>query len=101
MIRHICLFQFKDFADGRSKAENVAITKRMLDALPQTVPEIRSSKTYTAAQGQNPDNCDLMLVSEFDDFDALQRYLVHPDHVAVGAFMRPVRLSRACIDLSV
>lgn len=101
MIRHICLFQFKDQAEGRSKAENVAIAKAMLDRLPQTVPAIRLLETFTGADGQNAANCDLMLVSEFDDFAALQTYLSHPDHVAVGNFMRPVRLSRACIDLAV
>ena len=26
MIRHICMFKFLDFAEGRTKAENIAIT---------------------------------------------------------------------------
>ncbi|MBR3290193.1 MAG: Dabb family protein, partial [Clostridia bacterium] len=42
MIRHIVMFKFKEEADGRTKAENVAITKSMLDALPGKIDWILS-----------------------------------------------------------
>lgn len=99
MIRHIVMFQFKEEAEGRTKAENVQITKNMLDALPAKIPQIRSSSTAINAFYADQTNYDLLLISDFDSFDDLQTYLVHPDHKAVGAFMRPVRLSRSCIDI--
>ena len=98
MIRHVCMFKFKDFADGRSKSENIAITKNMLDKLPGTIPYIISSSTYIGDEAQKPDNYDLILISDFKSLDTLEQYKVLPDHVAVGEFMRPVRLSRVCID---
>ena len=98
MIRHVCMFKFKDQAGGRSKSENVAITKEMLDKLPQTIDYILSSKTYVSDSKQDPQNYDLILISDFESFETLEKYKVHPDHVAVGNFMRPVRLSRTCID---
>lgn len=101
MIRHIVMFQFKEEAEGRSKQENVQITKDMLDALPGKIPWIRSSQTAINASYADSTNYDLLLISDFDSFEDLQNYIVHPDHKAVGAFMRPVRINRTCIDIEI
>lgn len=101
MIRHICMFKFKDFAEGRTKSENVEITKSMLDALPEAIPLIKRSETYIGSQKQAEDNYDLILISDFDSFETLEEYKIHPKHVAVGDFMRPVRISRTCIDYEI
>ena len=98
MIRHVCMFKFKEEAEGRTKAENIAITKSMLDKLPSTIDYILRSETFTGADGQKEDNYDLILISDFESLETLEKYKVHPDHVAVGNFMRPVRISRTCID---
>lgn len=101
MIRHVCMFKFKDEANGRTKSENVAITKEMLDKLPASIDYILHSETYVGAACQNSDNYDLILVSDFESLETLEKYKVHPDHVAVGNFMRPVRVSRTCIDYEI
>ncbi len=101
MIRHIVMFRFKEEADGKSCEENVLATKAMLDALPEKIPQILRSETFINAEGANPENAHLILISEFESFKTLEEYLVHPDHKAVGAFMRPLRESRAGIDLIV
>lgn len=98
MVKHICMFEFLDEANGRSRAENVAITKAMLEALPAKISWIRSSVVETNSEKASNSNWDLVLISEFDSFDDLERYRVHPDHVAVGNFMKPVRRARACVD---
>ncbi|MBR5782697.1 MAG: Dabb family protein [Clostridia bacterium] len=94
MIRHIVMFKFKE----ENKAENVAHTKAMLDALPAKIPQILSSQTYTDC-AVKADNFDLILISDFASHEDLEAYIVHPDHKAVGAFMTPVRESRACVDI--
>jgi len=101
MIRHICMFKFKDFAEGRSKEENIAITKSMLDKLPSEIEYIISSDTYVGVQDQKSDNYDLLLISDFNNLEELEKYKVHPKHVAVGDFMRPVRIARTCIDFEI
>lgn len=98
MIRHMVMFQFKEEAEGRTRAENVALIREMLDALPGTIPWIRASHTALNAPGAAADNYDLVLVADFDTLEDLERYQVHPAHQAVGARMRPLRLSRACVD---
>ena len=98
MIRHIVMFSCKEQAEGRSKAENVARTKAMLEELPQKISLIRSSRVELNAPGASEDNCDLLLISDFDSLEDLEAYRIHPDHVAVGTFMRPLRISRASVD---
>lgn len=101
MIRHVCMFKFKDEAKGRTKAQNVEITKNMLDELPSKIEYIKSSQTFKGADGQKSDNYDLILISDFENLETLEKYKVHPAHIAVGDFMRPVRLSRTCIDFQI
>ena len=98
MIRHIVMFSFLPEADGRTKAENVALTKQMLDALPSKIPWILHSETAVNAPGAQEENCDLILISDFESLEALERYRIHPDHVAVGTFMRPLRRARYAVD---
>ena len=98
MVRHIVMFKFLDEAAGRSREENVALTRERLLALPALIPEILSSEVHVGADGQKPDNCDLVLISDFESFDTLATYLRHPDHVAIGNFMRPLRSYREAID---
>lgn len=98
MIRHVCMFEFLDEAEGRTRAENVAITKAMLEALPAKIDWIRASTVAVNAEGAPAGNWDLLLISDFDSLADLERYRVHPDHVAVGDFMKPVRRARSCVD---
>ena len=98
MIRHVCMFEFLEEAEGRSRAENVAITKAMLEELPSKIDWIRASEVHLRSENAPDGNWDLVLISDFDSFEDLERYRVHPDHVAVGAFMCPVRSARACVD---
>ena len=101
MIRHVCMFKFKEEAEGRTKQENINITKSMLDKLPETIGYILHSETFVADKDQKPDNYDLILISDFESLETLEEYKIHPDHVAVGDFMRPVRISRTCIDYNI
>ena len=101
MIRHVVMFKFKEEAEGRTKAENIAITKAMLDALPEKIDWIRASTVAINSADADQTNYDLCLISDFDSLEDLAAYIVHPDHKAVSAFMRSVRLDRACVDFEI
>lgn len=98
MIRHVVMFKFLESAEGRTKEENVRMTADMLNALQGVVPTLKASNVYIGAACADKTNCDLLLISDFDSFEDLQAYIVHPKHKAVGEFMRPLRESRACVD---
>ena len=77
MIKHIVFFNFKDEAEGRTKAENMAIGKQMLENLPGRVPTLKSMSVGTnVVPGASA--WDFALVAEFDDVESLQQYVVHP-----------------------
>ncbi|MBR2634941.1 MAG: Dabb family protein [Clostridia bacterium] len=99
MIRHMVMFRFKEEAEGRSKAENVAMTREKLLALKEKIPYILNTRVEINAAGASGENADLLLISDFESFETLNAYIVHPDHVAVGAFMSPLKEGRQAIDL--
>lgn len=99
MIRHIVLFTFRD-AEGMTRGENARAVKEMLDALPGKIPLILHSETHLNAPDTDGGNADLVLLSDFADREALNAYLTHPDHKAVGAFMAARRQSRAAVDVA-
>ena len=98
MLRHVVMFKFLPEADGRTKAENVAMTAERLRALPAVIPEILASEVRIGAPEAAEHNCNLILISDFESFETLATYLKHPAHVAIGDFMRPLRESRAAVD---
>lgn len=98
MIRHVVMFKFKDEAEGRTKAENLSLTKAMLEKLPTVLSQIRFQQVALNSVDADQSNYDLCLICDFDSFDDLHSYIIHPDHQAVGAFMRPLRTDRACVD---
>ena len=79
MVRHVVMFKFLPEADGRSKAENVRMTAERLSALPALIPEILHSEVHIGAAARADANCDLLLISDFESFETLGTYLVHPD----------------------
>lgn len=100
MIRHIVLFKFKDFANGRPKAENLEEAKARMLALKDQIPELTSLEVRFGAEGQAPANYDYILVSDFDSLAQLDAYQKHPAHVAFGQFVKELREpeGRVCID---
>ena len=97
MIKHIVTWQFADQAEGADKATNVALVARALRGLPAVVPGILEFEVITHQQGLE-NTSDLALYSVFTDVDALQGYIVHPDHQKVVGLIGPRRTGRHCID---
>lgn len=101
MIRHIVMFKFLPEADGYTARENAERTAKMLRELQGVVPTLKASEVHLNAEYADSTNCDLVLISDFETFEDLQAYIVHPNHKAVGAFMRPLRESRTCVDFEI
>lgn len=98
MVKHIVMFKFMEEAEGRTKLENATIARDMLVALQGEVPTLLSSRVTLNSDKADKSNYDLILEADFESFDTLAEYIVHPKHKAVGAFMKNVRESRACVD---
>ena len=96
MIRHIVLWKLgADDADTRAlHAEKVSAD---LMALRGVVPEILDITVApnAAYAGQN---WDIGLIADFADIEALERYVVHPRHQEVVAYVRSAVSDRASVD---
>ena len=92
MIKHVVLAKFKP---GVTEAD-IAELRKKLAALPAIIPEI---KGYDFGQDVRPERTlDFALVSTFDDMTAVKRYLVQPDHVVGGRYIRGLCESLQIID---
>ncbi len=98
MVKHIVMFKFLPVAEGRTKQENALIAAQMLNDLQGKVPTLLNSEVHLNSAKADQSNYDLILISEFESFEALNEYIVHPLHKAVGEFMKGVRESRSCVD---
>lgn len=92
MIKHVVLAKFKPEVTEADVAE----LRKKLAALPAIIPEI---KGYDFGQDVRPEKTlDFALVSTFEDMAAVKRYLVQPDHVVVGKYIRGLCESLQIID---
>ena len=98
MVKHIVMFKFLEEAQGKTGKENAEIAMNMLLDLQGKIPELVASTVRLNDESADKTNYDLVLVSDFNSWDDLQKYIVHPLHKAVGVFMKDVRESRSCVD---
>ena len=98
MVRHIVMFKFLETAEGRTRKENAKIAADMLINLQGKIPTLVSSGVRLDDTADETGNYDLVLIADYNDWQGLNEYIVHPLHKAVGEFMKGVRESRACVD---
>lgn len=117
MIKHIVLWRLKDHAMGASKKENAEKLKSLLEALRDTIKEIKllevginaeASPHAAVAHGivppatlAHPCAADVALYSEFANWDALAAYQQHPAHLKVAGFVQEIRLERHVVDYEI
>ncbi len=97
MIKHIVLWKFADSAEGNSKEDNIKLVEEGLLALPAFIPQI---KHLEFVRNTNPTdrNSDAALITEFDSYEDLNMYTIHPEHVKVAKFVGSVVTARGAID---
>ena len=92
MLTHVVMFKLRD-----RSADHVAHCRQLLEGLPPLIPEIRRFDIGVNAI-DSPRSYDFVLISEFDNVDALQRYQVHPTHAEVQAYLRDNAEAVAVVD---
>ncbi|MDN7179808.1 Dabb family protein [Caballeronia sp. SEWSISQ10-4 2] len=100
MLRHIVMWKLKESAEGATRAENIVKLKAALETCRSIVSGQGHFEVGVAQPGYEA-TYDVVLVSDFDNQQALQAYQVHPKHLAIKDFVAAVRESRQCIDYEV
>ncbi|WP_431279320.1 Dabb family protein [Leifsonia poae] len=98
-IRHVVSWKLAT-TDPAARAEQAATIKRGLEGLPATIPEILALEV--GINVLNPEaNFDVVLISDFEDQDAIARYVAHPDHEKAAAYIKSVVGGRSAVDFEV
>ena len=97
MFKHIVMWRFIEGSNGKSKKEHSMLVKEHLEALVGVVPEIRALEVGVSVCVAGT-AYDAVLVSAFDDAEAMERYKVHPAHVEVAAYFKGITEGRAEVD---
>lgn len=93
MIKHIVTWKVKE----ENKADNMKKMKEMLEALPEKIEWIKSLQVGI---NENGGEYDLILITEFDSFEKLKEYDIHPEHQKVRAFIKGVVENRVSVDFT-
>lgn len=97
MFKHIVLFRLKENARGLGLEENIADLKQMLEALPDKIEELRVLEVGVDLL-QTAHSSHLSLLTAFDDEAAFTRYVQHPEHQKVVAFLQGILEERRVVD---
>ncbi|GAB3617306.1 Dabb family protein [Okibacterium endophyticum] len=97
-IRHIVIWKLAA-ADAATKAEHTAEIERRFNELVPEITEIQSLRISGNVAYHNV-NADVVLIADYENVDALERYQAHPRHHEVAAFVRSVVSERSSIDIT-
>ena len=98
MIKHIVFFGLADNAEGKTKLENAQFIKEELENLKNLIPQILTIEVGINSPEAPTSNYDIALYSEFESFETLDAYQVHPEHKRVAAYIGKVKTERAAVD---
>ena len=101
MVTHVVCWKLYDEAEGRSKRTNISLIKAELLALEDLIPEVQSVEVGVNAPQADSKNYDIVLIAEFDDFEALKNYSAHPEHKRFVEFISKLRSHRVAVDFEI
>ena len=100
MVKHIIIWQLGDHIPQGDKSDVLKNIKTHLEALQGQIPGLVSIKV--TVDFLPTANSDAILESEFESFEALKNYSVHPLHVAVAEkYVRGFTKTRSCADYEI
>lgn len=100
MIKHVVMFKFKSSYSEEEKTNAAEEIKAALDALPSEIDVIRSFESGIDEIGADR-SCDLVLISEFESYDDLETYRIHPAHQAVIGIIGKHKEAAFAVDYTI
>jgi len=97
MVNHIVAWKLQDRALGQDRAVNARLVKEKLEALAGRIPGLVKIEVGIQANPAETAS-DVVLVSQFETWAALEVYQKHPEHLVAAEFIGQVRADRRCVD---
>lgn len=97
MIRHIVFFRLAATQSGDTGSLILAEVKSRLEKLPALIPQIQKMEIGINV-AEDSKAAHLSLLSEFNDWESLQKYQEHPDHRTFMAWNRDKCPKHSVVD---
>ena len=97
MLKHVVMWRFKENAGGKTRKEHALWMKEHLESLSGVIPEIRSLEVGVNVSLSEV-AYDAVLITVFDDVEAMQRYQKHPAHLEIADYCKQMRENRVVVD---
>jgi heme-degrading monooxygenase HmoA len=97
VVKHIVVWRLKDSACGNDQATNARLIREKLEALRGRIPGLLRIEVGIDFSGTE-NSSDVVLATEFATRKDLAAYQTHPEHKAVGLFVREVVSERRFVD---
>ena len=98
MVKHIVCWNLFENAKGKTKQQNALEIKKKLLDLKNRIPQIQSIEVGMNSDKANSDNYDVVLITDFKNFEDLEIYQKHPAHQEFVRFVAPLRKDKVAVD---
>jgi len=95
------MWKLRETAGGHSKQKNLRRVKEALESLPDEIPDCIRYLQVGIDSLDAASNYDIVLIADFDTFEALDQYLNNPAHLKVADLVMEVREARTAVDFVV
>lgn len=99
MVKHIVMWKLKDFPEKEKNRVVEELRKRLI-ALKDSIPVIRNMEVGINSPEAAQSNYEVVLISEFNSFEELQTYQMHPEHLLLKEYLETIRDYRTAIDFN-
>jgi hypothetical protein len=97
MIRHIVMWRLKPEAVRADGIENIERIRRSVAEARAGIPGLLELE-LGVNEAPGSDAADLVLLAQFDSWEALRGYESHPLHAQLRALIGPLRVERRVVD---
>lgn len=97
MIRHLVMWRLKDQAKPIDGLRNATLIEQSLESMRGGIPGLLKLE-IGINRNSSADAADLLLFSEFESWEALRGYEVHPLHEEFRKLIGPLRTERRVVD---
>lgn len=96
MVRHIVMWNFKDYIGVEQRLNYALQMKADIESLRNVIECIHDLNVYIDPLPSS--NADIILISMFETEAALSNYQLHPEHQKIASFVGSIMKDRKCID---
>ena len=97
MIKHVVMFKLKSFETDIEKQNAISEIKSNLEKLPSLISEIKHFE-IGVNKIESERSAEIVLISEFNSFEDLNKYQIHPEHLKVADIIIKLRERSTVVD---